>query len=93
MKTDKRQSFTDKCFKDKSGQLAIGQAPNLPIIGWFIFKILSLLPFPANWQAGLAFIATGLLFSWALWELADGVNYFRRALGAAVLIGLIVPHF
>ena len=38
---------------------------------------------------GLEAIAFGSLFTWAWEELFQGVNYFRRALGFLVLIGLI----
>jgi hypothetical protein len=44
---------------------------------------------------GLDVIAFGAIFTWAWLELFDGVNYFRRALGATVLIGVIASriHF
>ena len=37
---------------------------------------------------GLDVIAFGSLFIWAGLELFQGVNYFRRALGLLVLVGL-----
>jgi hypothetical protein len=33
------------------------------------------------------------LFAWAYLELAQGVNYFRRLLGLAVLTAAVVGYF
>lgn len=66
------------------------QPPNLPLIVGGIALILSwALPYGTlNFVAAL--IAFGALFTWAWLELFQGINMFRRALGCAVLIWLIV---
>lgn len=75
-------------FKDKQGRIVIFQAPNSPLIGWFIFTLLSLL-----WSTNqpkidylFAMLSFGFIFTWAWLEITSGVNYFRRALGLIVLI-------
>jgi hypothetical protein len=43
-------------------------------------------------NTGLEALAFGSLFTWAWLELFQGVNYFRRALGLGVLIGVIASR-
>ena len=66
------------------------QTPNLPIIIWFVAMVLShILPYgKLNFAAAL--IAFGALFTWAWLEIFDGINNFRRGLGTAVMIILLV---
>lgn len=75
-------------FKDKKGRIVLFQAPNLPLIGWFLFTILNL-----SWsnnqpttQYLFGMLSFGFVFTWAWLEITSGVNYFRRALGLLVLI-------
>lgn len=42
-----------------------------------------------NLSLGLDLIAMGTLFTWAWFELFQGVNYFRRTLGFIVLVGFV----
>jgi len=53
--------------------------------------VLQLIVKSGNIHIGLDAIAFGSLFTWAWQELFEGVNYFRRALGLLVLIGIIAP--
>jgi len=75
-------------FKDKQGRIILFQAPNSPLIGWFIFTIFNLL-----WSSDqqkihdlFGILSFGFIFTWAWLEITDGVNYFRRVLGLLVLI-------
>jgi hypothetical protein len=79
----------DRTFRDSEGNVVIAQLPNLPLIVWGVATLLQLLPTSGKVYTGLDLIAFGSLFTWAWQELFDGVNYFRRALGAVVLIGLV----
>ena len=79
----------DRTFRDSEGNIVIAQFPNLPLIVWGVATLLQLLPTSGKIHTGLDLIAFGSLFTWAWQELFDGVNYFRRALGAVVLIGLV----
>jgi hypothetical protein len=80
----------DKLFKDSSGKIVIAQIPNLPIIIWAVLSLLKIVYKTGRINLGLDILASVSLFVWAVQELLQGVNYFRRGLGAIVLIGLII---
>ncbi len=79
----------DKLFQDGNGQIVIGQMPNLPIIIWVVASLLQAVYKTGEINLGLDILASSSLFIWAIQELFQGVNYFRRGLGLIVLIGLI----
>jgi hypothetical protein len=70
-------------------QYPIAQFPNPPLI-------IALLAFalrwvtPESWTNALSAIGYVFLGVWAYLELAEGVNAFRRVLGAAGLVYIIV---
>lgn len=78
-------------FKDKQGRFVIAQAPNMPLIGWFIFTMLDLLwrSSPPKIHSLFDILSFGFIFTWAWLEITDGVNYFRRTLGLFVLVIVI----
>ena len=76
-------------FRDKSGKIVLGQAPNSAIIGWAVFAALG---YFTHLQL-LGWIGTTFLLAWALMEIFQGVNYFRRLLGLTVLIYIITKLF
>jgi hypothetical protein len=82
----------DKIFHDDRGNLVIIQPPNLPILVWVTATLLKFVFQNGSIYLGLETIAFGSLFTWAWLELFEGVNYFRRALGLVVLIGVIVSR-
>lgn len=77
-------------FRDKNNHVVIWQFPNIPIIGWFVFMLLSKVLTDDNLKTNMGYISTAFLFTWAYLELVQGVNYFRRCLGLIVLLGVIV---
>lgn len=79
----------DKIFRDRDGKVVLAQMPNLPLIVWIVASLLRLIFTTGKVNIGLEAIAFGSLFTWAWEELFQGVNYFRRALGLLVLVGLI----
>jgi hypothetical protein len=79
----------DKTFRDGQGNLTIAQRPNLPIITFVAFALLSVAPLSDNLQSGASAVAYGAIFTWAWLELFQGVNYFRRFLGLVALGGAI----
>lgn len=83
----------DKTFRDQNGDIVIAQAPNLPIITWIVVSALRLLPIDTKTDAALSLLAFAVLFTWAWQEIFDGVNYFRRGLGLAVLLTITIPKF
>ena len=87
-----KNTLFDKIFRDSDGNIVLAQMPNLPLIVWIIASLLKLL-FPTGVvNTGLEALAFGSLFTWAWLELFQGVNYFRRALGFGVLIGVIASR-
>ncbi|HET9098170.1 MAG TPA: hypothetical protein VFN51_00980 [Candidatus Saccharimonadales bacterium] len=77
----------DKFWRDDKGRIVIWQTPNLPLIGWAVFTIASLI-FNSGSAAStiLTWLAVVALLYWAYLEIFKGVNYFRRLLGVIVLI-------
>jgi hypothetical protein len=82
-------AFLDNFFRDKNGEIVIGQPPNLPIIIWLAASLSQLVFKTGQVNLGLDILATGSLFVWSILELFQGVNYFRRTLGLIVLISLV----
>jgi hypothetical protein len=82
-------TLVDKTFRDSNGNIVIAQMPNLPLIVWFVTSLLALIITTGKINTVLDVLANGSLFTWAWLELFQGVNYFRRALGLSVLIGII----
>jgi hypothetical protein len=82
-------TFVDKVFRDSNGEIVIAQPPNLPIIVWGVTSLLKLVFTSGEVSTVLDAVAFGSLFTWAWEELFQGVNYFRRALGFVVLIGVV----
>ncbi|MEH2326228.1 MAG: hypothetical protein V7K32_22245 [Nostoc sp.] len=85
-----QNTLVDKTFRDNEGNIVIAQMPNLPLIVWIVTSLLTLIFTSGKINTLLDLVAYGSLFTWAWLELFQGVNYFRRALGLAVLISLIV---
>jgi hypothetical protein len=79
----------DKLFRAGNGEIVIGQLPNLPIIIWAVASLLKAVYQTGRINLGLDILASSSLFIWAIQELFQGVNYFRRSLGLIVLISLI----
>jgi thiosulfate reductase cytochrome b subunit len=75
------RGFVKKTFYDEQGRLAVFAFPNLPLIIWAVATLAS----HFFWHGLFSFIALAALVIWALLEIFQGVNYFRRALGAVVL--------
>jgi hypothetical protein len=83
------KTLFDKIFRDSNGNIVVAQPPNLPIIVWGVASLLKLIFTSGFINVGLELIAFGSLFTWAWEELFQGVNYFRKALGFVVLLGIV----
>lgn len=82
-------TLVDKTFRDSNGEIVLAQMPNLPLIVWIVASLLALVFTSGKINTVLDVLANGSLFTWAWMELFQGVNYFRRALGLAVFVGII----
>ncbi|MEH1769714.1 MAG: hypothetical protein V7L27_32420 [Nostoc sp.] len=85
-----QNTLFDKTFRDSNGKIVVAEMPNPPLILWIVASLLTLIFTTGKINTVLDVLANGSLFTWAWLELFQGVNYFRRALGLAVLIGIIV---
>lgn len=82
-------TFFNQVFQDRDGKIVIAQMPNLPLVIWIAACLLQMIFSTGRLNMGLELIAFGSLFTWAWEEFFQGVNYFRRALGLIVLVGLV----
>jgi hypothetical protein len=82
-------TFLNKVFQDSEGKTILVQLPNLTITVWAVASLLKLILTTGKINLGLDVVAFGSLFTWAWEEIFQGVNYFRRALGLLVIIGVI----
>ena len=85
----KENTLFDRTFRDSEGKIVIAQMPNLPLVVGLAATLLQLLLPSGKIHTALDVVAFGALFTWAWQELFEGVNYFRRALGLIVLVGLL----
>lgn len=69
----------------------VAQFPNAPLLvaiaAWIARRLTEAGSAPNDWATAVFFVS---LTAFAWWELADGVNGFRRVMGAAVLAFVIV---
>lgn len=85
----------DWLFRDRAtGRYVVAQWPNLPLWLFLAGTVVSLLlPLTGVMEMALRLGTAAALLWWALWEVLQGVNPFRRILGSGValwvLLGLI----
>ncbi len=91
--TAKKATLLKKFFADKDGQIVTWQSPNALLCIWVIIKLLSAMLSDSEFRGGLVMLASAVLFCWAYLEFTQGVTYFRRFLGAAVLAVTILGFF
>jgi hypothetical protein len=75
----------DKIWRDEHDDIVIWQWPNPWLIAWALLTLVSLVTL-GKVSDVFTWIATVSLIIWSLLELFIGANYFRRALGALVLV-------
>jgi hypothetical protein len=80
------RNFERKLLNDKNGNIVLWQAPNLPLWGWFVFMALSKLLGHGTLKTTTGYLSFVFLVIWSALEIAQGASYFRRFLGAIVLI-------
>jgi hypothetical protein len=84
-----KQEFIDKSFKNENGEVALAAEPNLLIIIWAVAALISHLIKHSLVHTLLIVIAFAAIAIWALLEIFQGVNYFRRLLGLVILVLII----
>lgn len=89
MTQTKAKQWINWFFKSKEGKWTLFQWPNLLLSVWIIFIFVNL--FVHNQQ--LRQLQQAVLFTWAYTELVYGDSYFRKTLGAGVLVATVVGFF
>lgn len=79
------RSLWDRTWKDKNGRVVLWQTPNKWLIGWALLTTVSLF-FNGTTADVISSIASISLIVWSLLEIFRGINYYRRFLGAVVLL-------
>lgn len=93
MKSNIAINEVKRFFKDKNGDWAVAQFPNVLLLVWMILAILIWLMGSTTFVAGLRLLQSTVLFSWAYLELTSGASYFRKALGAVVMAAVVAGYF
>lgn len=87
------KNAVDWLFKSReTGKITIAQRPNIPLWGFIAASVLAALVKNGSAHTVFSVISAIALAAWAVLEIAKGVNPFRRALGAVVLLGMIVSR-
>jgi hypothetical protein len=84
----KNNNLVDKCFKDDKGNVVLGEAPNLPLIVFFICLVLQFIV-DGKLYTLVELVGFGALFTWAWLEIFQGTNYFRRFIGLLVMFATL----
>ena len=84
-----QRSLWRRTWYDEHGRLAIWQFPNVPLILWAVFTVASLF-FNGRVADVFSWAGSAALIVWAYLEITKGSNYFRRGLGALVLIWAVL---
>jgi hypothetical protein len=78
---------------DKNGKVTLAQSPNLPIVGWIVFKLIAIPISNQPVKTGFESLATAFLFVWAYLEIFEGDSNFRRLLGALIMALVVFNMF
>jgi hypothetical protein len=79
----------NKIFRDKQGKIVIIQFPNIPLAVWIVGLLLVKVLPSGGFSEFCRHISTLGLVVWGIIEILYGVNYFRRLLGAAIIISTV----
>ena len=82
----------DWLFRDRTtGRVVVAQWPNVPLWVFLAATAARLVARPQGTAAtAVSVVGTAGLVVWAVLEVAQGVNPFRRILGAVVLVAVVV---
>jgi hypothetical protein len=80
----------NKFWRNKDGRVVVWQTPNVFLIGWVVFTIVSLLVSTKTVADVFSWLGFISLLIWSLLEIVKGVDYFRRMLGFVVLALVIL---
>jgi hypothetical protein len=87
------RSLWDKTWRDRHGRVVLWQTPNASLIAWVVLTLISLFSSSHTVQKVFWWGSVTALLVWSFLETWHGVNYFRRALGAVILLMTIGAAF
>lgn len=93
MTSTKLNTVTNKIFKDKDGRWTIVQSPNTLLSIWVVLTVIIMLLGDTSIRTSAQLLQNSVLFAWAYLELTNGDSYFRRFLGASILVAVILGYF
>ena len=80
-------------FKDKDGKWTLAQFPNTLLFIWIVLTIVIWLLGSIEIVDSLRILQKAILIAWAYLELIAGDSYFRRFLGAGILVFFIIATY
>jgi len=86
------QDLWDRIWHNKEGDVVIWQRPNIPMIAWVVLTLVSIFT-NGTISNVIWYLAAASLAIWALMEIVWGANYFRRFLGAVVVLFILGALF
>lgn len=89
----RHQSFTEKFWHDKHGQVIIYERPNIPALVWLATFVLTVILPDNTFERYLSALSEIAIIVWAVMEVGWGTNYFRRLLGLCVLLLIMTARF
>ena len=93
-KRRRKETFSDRFWLDKDGNLAIFQKPNIPLIIWIASVLIQILLGVGSPISQFSKVVGAISIAiWAILEAYSGVCYFRKLLGWFVLILMAFIYF
>lgn len=91
MAAPRARPIFDWVFRSRqTGRIVVAQVPNVPLLVWLAAVVVRWVVEPSGTaRTAVGAVAALALAVWAVDEILRGVNPWRRALGGAVLGGLI----
>jgi hypothetical protein len=86
------QNAWRKFINGKDGTPVLWQRPNVPIIFWALFAVVAKFVPASPWHSIFSVGSSLALATWALMEIGWGASYFRKTLGALVLVYTILSR-
>lgn len=80
-----------RIWRDDEGRVVLWQSPNIWLIIWALGEIAGRLIKSDTTSKSIYLIAVMSIAVWAVLEILQGVNYFRRILGLVVFVLTIIP--
>ncbi len=91
MSSPKKSAFSN-FFRNSDGEIIIFQPPNVPLVVWFVCSVVSRLTDVRLIDQILGIFGGLALMVWAVLEITKGVTPFRKVLGVAILVAMIVGY-